>query len=125
MDYEAAAQMMDDDLREELHGELAPCTEQQFFRAYELAHAKRSERSGNSPRPTRPGKYSRPAQLSPPRRARDTALDDAAALRPDGRKGKTMAVFLILFLSILAAPFVVAVVDEVSYDAEKRNQKKK
>lgn len=41
LDYEAAVQVMDDDLREELHGELAPCTEQEFFTAYELAHARR------------------------------------------------------------------------------------
>lgn len=38
IDYEGAVMLMDDDLREELHGELAPCTEQEFFTAYENAH---------------------------------------------------------------------------------------
>jgi len=33
--------MMDDDIREELHHELAPCTEQEFFTAYENAHENR------------------------------------------------------------------------------------
>ena len=37
--YDAAVELMDDDLREELHRELAPCTEQEFFLAYEKAHA--------------------------------------------------------------------------------------
>ena len=39
IDYDAAVALMDDDLCEELNGELAPCTEQQFFSAYEAAHA--------------------------------------------------------------------------------------
>ena len=38
IDYEAAVQLMDDDIREELHAQLAPCTEQEFFTAYEAAH---------------------------------------------------------------------------------------
>lgn len=29
---------MDDDLREELNADLAPCAEQEFFEAYEKAH---------------------------------------------------------------------------------------
>ena len=29
---------MDDDLREELNADLAPCTEQEFFEAYAKAH---------------------------------------------------------------------------------------
>lgn len=29
---------MDDEIREELNRELAPCTEQEFFTAYEKAH---------------------------------------------------------------------------------------
>ena len=41
IDFDAASRLMDDDLREELHGELAPCTEQEFFTAYELAHSRR------------------------------------------------------------------------------------
>ena len=39
IDYDAAVALMDDELCEELNGELAPCTEQQFFSAYEAAHA--------------------------------------------------------------------------------------
>ena len=41
MDYDAAVNMMDDDLREELCAQLAPCTEQEFFTAYEVAHAEK------------------------------------------------------------------------------------
>lgn len=36
--YNAAVNMMDDDLRNELAVELAPCTDQKFFEAYEKAH---------------------------------------------------------------------------------------
>lgn len=36
--YEAAVMYMDDDIREQLNFELAPCTEQEFFTAYEKAH---------------------------------------------------------------------------------------
>lgn len=36
--YDVAVNMMDDDLREELHFELAPCTDQEFFEAYAKAH---------------------------------------------------------------------------------------
>lgn len=39
--YDSAVVLMDDDLREELHRELAPCTEQEFFSAYEKAHAEK------------------------------------------------------------------------------------
>jgi hypothetical protein len=38
IDYEAAVQLMDDEIREELHAQLVPCTEQEFFTAYEAAH---------------------------------------------------------------------------------------
>lgn len=38
IDYDAAVNQMDDELREQLHGQLSPCTEQEFFTAYELAH---------------------------------------------------------------------------------------
>ena len=38
IDYDAAVMLMDDDLREELHAVMAPCTEQEFFAAYEVAH---------------------------------------------------------------------------------------
>lgn len=34
IDYDAAVQFMEDDLREELHRKLAPCTDQEFFDAY-------------------------------------------------------------------------------------------
>lgn len=39
--YAAAVQLMDDDIREELCIQLAPCTEQEFFTAYEAAHAEK------------------------------------------------------------------------------------
>lgn len=39
VDFESAANLMDDELREELHQELAPCTKQEFFDAYAKAHA--------------------------------------------------------------------------------------
>jgi hypothetical protein len=34
IDYDAAVNLMDDDLREEVHSEIAPCSEADFFRAY-------------------------------------------------------------------------------------------
>ena len=37
--YDAAVEMMDDDLREELHREMAPCTNQELYDAYVKAHA--------------------------------------------------------------------------------------
>ena len=36
--YCYAVGFMDDELREELHRDLAPCSEQEFFTAYEKAH---------------------------------------------------------------------------------------
>ena len=36
--FEAAAEHMDEEIRENLHLEIAPCTEQEFFTAYEKAH---------------------------------------------------------------------------------------
>lgn len=41
INYEAAVDLMDDEIRESLHFELAPCTEQEFFTAYEKAHAEK------------------------------------------------------------------------------------
>lgn len=41
VDFDAASHMMDDDLREDLHGKIAPCTEQEFFDAYAKAHAEK------------------------------------------------------------------------------------
>ena len=38
IDYDSAVQAMDDDIREDLSAELAPCTDQEFFTAYEAAH---------------------------------------------------------------------------------------
>ena len=38
LDFEATTYHMDDDLREKLHFELAPCTDQEFFEAYAKAH---------------------------------------------------------------------------------------
>lgn len=38
IDYEAAANLMDDDIREKLHSKLAPCTEAKFWKAYCAAH---------------------------------------------------------------------------------------
>ena len=39
IDYDAAVELMDDDLREQLHMEMAPCSNQEFFDAYVKAHA--------------------------------------------------------------------------------------
>lgn len=38
IDFEVAVSLMDDEIREDLNRELAPCTEQEFFKAYENAH---------------------------------------------------------------------------------------
>ena len=37
-DNEVAADLMDDEIREQLHADLAPCTDQVFFDAYLVAH---------------------------------------------------------------------------------------
>lgn len=39
--YNAAVLLMDDEIRETLHKDLAPCTDQDFFSAYEKAHLKK------------------------------------------------------------------------------------
>lgn len=39
VDYDTAVVMMDDEIREQLSAELAPCSEQEFFSEYEIAHA--------------------------------------------------------------------------------------
>ena len=36
--YEAAVMLMDDEIREEVHRDLAPCTDQEFFTEYEKRH---------------------------------------------------------------------------------------
>ena len=38
VDYEACVALMDDDIREELHMKLAPCTDQEFLDAYVDKH---------------------------------------------------------------------------------------
>ena len=39
INYNAAVELMDDELREEVHADLAPCTEQEFFDEYARRHA--------------------------------------------------------------------------------------
>ena len=41
VDFEAAAGLMDRDICDDLHNELAPCTDQEFFDAYAQAHAEK------------------------------------------------------------------------------------
>ena len=41
VDFDACAILMDDEIREELHMELAPCTEQEFLDAYVERHAEK------------------------------------------------------------------------------------
>ena len=41
INFDATIELMDDDIREDLNLELAPCTDQEFFTAYEKAHAKK------------------------------------------------------------------------------------
>lgn len=41
INFEAAVNFMDDEIREMLHGEIAPCTDQEFFDAYCKAHEDR------------------------------------------------------------------------------------
>ena len=38
IEWNTAVNLMDDDLREELSADLAPCTEQEFFEAYAKSH---------------------------------------------------------------------------------------
>ena len=39
--WSAAVNLMDDEIREQLHSELAPCKEQTFFNAYVREHKKK------------------------------------------------------------------------------------
>ena len=41
INYESAVELMDDEICESLNFEIAPCTEQEFFTAYEKAHAEK------------------------------------------------------------------------------------
>ena len=38
VDFEVAVMYMDDEIREEIHNELAPCTDQEFFNEYAKRH---------------------------------------------------------------------------------------
>lgn len=38
LEYSTTTYMMDDDIREDLHSKIAPCTEQEFFSQYEIEH---------------------------------------------------------------------------------------
>ena len=38
IDYDLAVSFMDDDLREQIHGTLAPCPDQEFFNEYVKRH---------------------------------------------------------------------------------------
>jgi hypothetical protein len=38
IDFAAAVMLMDDEIRERLHSELAPCSDQEFLDAYVAAH---------------------------------------------------------------------------------------
>lgn len=38
IDFDAAVNLMDDDIREAVHSDIAPCSEQDFFSAYCKAH---------------------------------------------------------------------------------------
>ena len=39
IDFDAAVNLMDDEIREDLHNKMAPCTDQEFIDAYAKAHA--------------------------------------------------------------------------------------
>lgn len=39
IDYDAAVKLMDDDIREAVAADLAPCTDQEFFAEYARRHA--------------------------------------------------------------------------------------
>ncbi len=41
VDFDAAVNLMDDDLREQVHAELAPCTNQEFLDRYVVLHRKK------------------------------------------------------------------------------------
>lgn len=41
IDFDAAVALMDDEVREAVHAQLSPCTEQEFFSAYERSHAEK------------------------------------------------------------------------------------
>lgn len=41
VDYDAAVLLMDDESREDIHRELAPCTDQEFFSEYAKRHVEK------------------------------------------------------------------------------------
>lgn len=41
INFQAAIQLMDYEIREQLHDDLSPCDDQSFFTAYEFAHAEK------------------------------------------------------------------------------------
>lgn len=41
VDYDTAVLLMDDDLREDIHRDLAPCTDQEFLNEYAKRHAEK------------------------------------------------------------------------------------
>lgn len=41
VDFDTCVNLMDDEIREELHAAMAPCTEQEFLDAYVIAHAQK------------------------------------------------------------------------------------
>lgn len=41
IDYDAAVELMDEEIREEVAADLAPCTEQEFFTEYAKRHAEK------------------------------------------------------------------------------------
>mgnify|MGYP000952711741 FL=1 len=43
IDFDAAVNLMDDEIREDLHNKMAPCTDQEFLDAYVQAHAAKYE----------------------------------------------------------------------------------
>ena len=40
INFDAAVEMMDDNIRERLHSQMSPCSDQSFFSAYEKEHEK-------------------------------------------------------------------------------------
>lgn len=51
IDFDAAVNLMDDELREQIHNEMAPCSQQEFFDRYAVAHY---ERFGEEWEPAKP-----------------------------------------------------------------------
>ena len=41
LNFDSAVNLMDDDIREQIHNDMTPCTNQVFFDAYVKAHAKK------------------------------------------------------------------------------------